>query len=103
MDRGLGDPATSACGAGGARPELLERIVAKGTKVAEEATMADGDRAGASLGDPGSSGRRGRGSAIALASESTQGHKKVGGEGRAPRSGTSAWPSPGATRDLRRP
>lgn len=67
--------------------------------------MADGDRAGACFGDPGSSGRRGsgRGSAIAPASESGQGHKKVGGEGRAQLSGTSAWPSPGATRGLRRP
>lgn len=73
---GSGTPSTSACGAGGARPELLERIVAEGTKVAEAATMADGDRAGASFGDPGSSGRKGRGSAIAPASESAQGHKK---------------------------
>lgn len=61
----MGSPSASACGAGGRRPELLERIVAEGTRVAEEATMANGDRAGASFGDPGSSGRRGRGSAIA--------------------------------------
>lgn len=66
--------------------------MAQGTKVAEKATMADGDRAGASFGDPGSSGRRGRGSAIAPASESGQGHEKVGGEGRAQRSGISAFP-----------
>lgn len=98
-----GPPSANVCGAGGTRPELLERIVAEGTKVAEEATMADGDRAGASFGDPGSSGGRGRGSAIAPASESGQGHEKVGGEGRAQRSGTSAWPSPGSTPGLRKP
>lgn len=77
--------------------------MAEGTKVAEKATMADRHRAGASFGDPGSSGRRGRGSAIAPASVSGQGHEKVGDEGRAQSSGTSAWPSPGATRGLRRP
>lgn len=75
--------------------------MAEGTKVAEKATMADRHRAGASFGDPGSSGRRG--SAIAPASVSSQGHEKVGDEGRAQSSGTSAWPSPGATRGLRRP
>lgn len=98
-----GSRSASACGAGGTRSELQERILAEGTKVAEKATMADWDRAGASFGDPGSSGRRGRGSAITPASESGQGHEKVGGEGWAQLSGTSAWPSPGATRGLRRP
>lgn len=103
MGGGLRSPSANACGAGGTRPEVLDLIVAEGTKVAEKATMADGDPAGASFGDLGSSGRRGRGSAIAPTSESGQGHQKVGGEGRAQRSGTSAWPSPGATRVLRRP
>lgn len=96
-----GFPSASACGAGGTRPELVERIAAEGSRVGEKATMADGDRAGASFGDPESSGKKGRGSAIAPASESGQGHEKVGGEGWAQRWGTSAWPSLGATRGLR--
>lgn len=42
MGGGLGSPSANACGAGGTRPEVLDLIVAEGTKVAEKATMADG-------------------------------------------------------------
>ena len=98
----LGSPSASACGAGGRRPELLERIVAEGTRVAEEATMANGTGLVPASGIPGAVGGEGEG-ARSHGSRSLDKVTRRWEVRQGAALGHLGLAFPGATRGLRRP